>query len=348
MRLWGGRFAGGPAEALAALSRSVALRLAAGAVRPGRRRARTPGCCTAPGCSTTTSWPRCWPRLDDLDADVADGSVPPDRRRRGRAHRARARPGRAARDRSAASCGPAAAATTRSPPTSGSTCATRARSVGRAVADAAGRAARPGRARTSTPPMPGMHPPAARAAGARSPTTCSRTSTRSRATSTGCGDWDARAALGRRSAPARWPARRCRSTRRRSPRSSASPAPMANSIDAVVRPRLRRRVPLRAPRMIGVAPVPDRRGGLPVDHARVRLGRRSTTPTPPGSSIMPQKKNPDVAELARGKAGRLIGNLDRPARHAQGPAARVQPRPAGGQGAGLRHGRHAAAACCRR
>ncbi|GGU79353.1 argininosuccinate lyase [Lentzea flava] len=28
-----------------------------------------------------------------------------------------------------------------------------------------------------------------------------------------------------------------------------------------------------------------------------------------GSSIMPQKKNPDVAELARGKSGRLIGNL---------------------------------------
>jgi len=28
-----------------------------------------------------------------------------------------------------------------------------------------------------------------------------------------------------------------------------------------------------------------------------------------GSSIMPQKRNPDVAELTRGKAGRLIGNL---------------------------------------
>jgi argininosuccinate lyase len=28
-----------------------------------------------------------------------------------------------------------------------------------------------------------------------------------------------------------------------------------------------------------------------------------------GSSIMPQKKNPDVAELARGKAGRLIGHV---------------------------------------
>ena len=28
-----------------------------------------------------------------------------------------------------------------------------------------------------------------------------------------------------------------------------------------------------------------------------------------GSSIMPQKKNPDVAELTRGKSGRVIGNL---------------------------------------
>lgn len=28
-----------------------------------------------------------------------------------------------------------------------------------------------------------------------------------------------------------------------------------------------------------------------------------------GSSMMPQKKNPDIAELSRGKAGRLIGNL---------------------------------------
>jgi len=28
-----------------------------------------------------------------------------------------------------------------------------------------------------------------------------------------------------------------------------------------------------------------------------------------GSSLLPQKKNPDIAELARGKAGRLVGNL---------------------------------------
>jgi len=37
----------------------------------------------------------------------------------------------------------------------------------------------------------------------------------------------------------------------------------------------------------------------------VRLGDGYTT----GSSLMPQKRNPDVAELVRGKSGRLVGNL---------------------------------------
>jgi argininosuccinate lyase len=37
----------------------------------------------------------------------------------------------------------------------------------------------------------------------------------------------------------------------------------------------------------------------------VRLSDAHTT----GSSLMPQKKNPDVAELTRGKTGRLVGNL---------------------------------------
>src|SRR3989454_5318214 len=37
----------------------------------------------------------------------------------------------------------------------------------------------------------------------------------------------------------------------------------------------------------------------------IALPDRFTT----GSSIMPQKRNPDVAELARGKSGRVIGNL---------------------------------------
>ena len=37
----------------------------------------------------------------------------------------------------------------------------------------------------------------------------------------------------------------------------------------------------------------------------IRIGDAYTT----GSSLMPQKKNPDIAELARGKSGRVIGNL---------------------------------------
>ena len=37
----------------------------------------------------------------------------------------------------------------------------------------------------------------------------------------------------------------------------------------------------------------------------IEIGESYTT----GSSIMPQKKNPDVAELARGKTGRIYGNL---------------------------------------
>lgn len=37
----------------------------------------------------------------------------------------------------------------------------------------------------------------------------------------------------------------------------------------------------------------------------IQIGDAYTT----GSSLMPQKKNPDVAELARGKSGRVIGNL---------------------------------------
>ena len=67
-----------------------------------------------------------------------------------------------------------------------------------------------------------------------------------------------------------------------------------------------------------------------------------------GSSIMPQKRNPDIAELARGKSGRLIGNLVDGPHGAQGAALRLQPRPAGGQGAGVRQHRHAARCCCLR
>ena len=55
-----------------------------------------------------------------------------------------------------------------------------------------------------------------------------------------------------------------------------------------------------------------------------------------GSSMMPQKLNPDVAELVARQGGHRDRAADRAARDREGPAARLQPRPAGGQGAGLR------------
>ena len=102
-----------------------------------------------------------------------------------------------------------------------------------------------------------------------------------------------------------------------------------------LRPRLRRRVPVRR-RAARRAPVPARRGGHPLGHAPSSAGSRLDDAWSTGSSIMPQKKNPDIAELARGKSGRLIGNLTGLLVDAQGPAAGLRPGPAGGQGAGLR------------
>ena len=60
-----------------------------------------------------------------------------------------------------------------------------------------------------------------------------------------------------------------------------------------------------------------------------------------GSSMLPQKKNPDIAELARGQGRPAHRRPHRLAGHAQGPPARVQPRSPGGQGAAVRHARHA-------
>ena len=62
------------------------------------------------------------------------------------------------------------------------------------------------------------------------------------------------------------------------------------------------------------------------------LADRSAT----GSSMMPQKKNPDPLELVRGKAGRAIGHLTGLAGHDEGSADRLQQGPAGRQRAGVR------------
>ena len=61
------------------------------------------------------------------------------------------------------------------------------------------------------------------------------------------------------------------------------------------------------------------------------------------SSIMPQKKNPDAAELLRAKAPRIVAHLQALHGVMHAPPADLQQGHAGGQGAPLRHRRHARA-----
>ena len=86
------------------------------------------------------------------------------------------------------------------------------------------------------------------------------------------------------------------------------PNAMRNSLDARRRPRLRARLPLRGRRALH-APLADRRGARPLDDAPSSASRGCPESAATGSSMMPQKLNPDVAELARGKAGTAIGRL---------------------------------------
>ena len=57
-----------------------------------------------------------------------------------------------------------------------------------------------------------------------------------------------------------------------------------------------------------------------------------------GSSLMPQKKNPDSLELIRGKSGRVFGALNVAAGHDERSADDLQPRHAGRQRAAVRCG----------
>ena len=153
----------------------------------------------------------------------------------------------------------------------------------------------------------GTHAPAARPAGAAHPPPArARLAAAARRRPAGRLGGAARP-RSRRTARERWPARAWASTRSWWPPSWASPASAANSIDGTASrdfvaefafvcaqvgvdvSRLAEEVILWSTREFGF----------------VRLHDSWST----GSSIMPQKKNPDIAELARGKAGRLIGNL---------------------------------------
>ena len=126
---------------------------------------------------------------------------------------------------------------------------------------------------------------------------------------------------------ARSPARRCRCRRRRTrcaTRSTRSPTATSRSTTSTRRA------------VLFVAPVADRRGARALDDAPSSGSRACRRTLRPGSSMMPQKLNPDVAELARGKAGTAIGRLTGLLATVKGAAARLRPRPAGGQAAGVR------------
>ena len=110
-----------------------------------------------------------------------------------------------------------------------------------------------------------------------------------------------------RSVRRRWPARRFRSIAPSSPQRLGFEAIAENSLDAVSdRDFAIEFSAAAALLMVHVSRLAEElvlwmspRFGF------VRLPDRFTT----GSSIMPQKKNPDVPELARGKSGRVIGHL---------------------------------------
>ena len=120
----------------------------------------------------------------------------------------------------------------------------------------------------------------------------------------------------------------------------------ANSIDGTAVARLRRRVRLRH-RADRRRRQPDRRGGHPLVDPRVRLRD--------AARLLVDRVEHHAAEeeprhrRARPRQGRPADRQPvRAAGHAQGAAARLQPRPPGGQGAGLRLRRHPRGAAARR
>ena len=328
---------------------------AASAAAPRRRWRRCPSPPTSTGGWRPSTWRRSRAHArvlhraglltdDELDADgrcahraVRRGRrrhVRADRGRRGRARGARARPAREARRRSAASCAPGAAATTRSPPTCGSTCGTTSgrwspelSSLEYALLGLAERyqdVAAPGMTHLQhAQPVLIAHQLLAHAH------SIARDVDRLQ-------DWDRRTAVSPLGAGAL-----AGSSLPLDPDAVAAELGFDraadNSIDAVSDRDFAAEFCFAAA-LLGVHL--SRLGEEVVLWTSTEFGwARLDDAWATGSSIMPQKKNPDIAELARGQVRPVRRQPHRPADHAQGPAAGLRPRPAGGQGAGLRlHG----------
>ena len=154
--------------------------------------------------------------------------------------------------------------------------------------------------------LPGLHPPATRATGAaRASSAGARLGFRP-ATSNAF-SMHLRGSTCRRSAPARSPARRCRSIPTFVAAELGFAATFENSIDAV---GSRDHVAEALFALTMVAINLSRIGEEFVLWTTDEFGFATLDDGyATGSSMLPQKKNPDIAELARGKAGRAIGNL---------------------------------------
>ena len=112
----------------------------------------------------------------------------------------------------------------------------------------------------------------------------------------------------------------------------STPCPIATS-----RSNSRRRAAL-----VDGAPVALRRGAGAVVEPALRLRRRSPTASAPAARSCRRRRIPDVPELVRGKSGARHRPPGGAAHADEGPAARLQQGQPGGQGAAVRHRRHAA------
>ena len=307
--LWHGRFEDGPADELLAFTVSLPFdqRLAADDIAGSRAHVRGPGPGRHPVADDEAD--AVLAALDQVEDELAERHL-----------RVRCRPTRTSTPRSSAgspswpgrpapSSTPAGAATTRSPPTCGCTPSARLTAVAAAASTALQEVLldRADRGRRRLP--------------ARATRTCSGPSRSLLAHHLLAHGW----ALGPRRRPAaRLPARRADvspARRRRAGRLVAAARPRGHRR----RPRLRRRVREQPRRRVATATSWPRRCSTSPCSASTsrRIGEEvvlwsteefgfahaSTTPTPPAARCCPQKKNPDIAELARGKAGRLIGDL---------------------------------------
>ena len=306
-KLWGGRFAGGPSPELEALSRSThfdwrlvpydlagsrahanALHARRAAHRRRPRARCSPG--STPSAAAYDDGRRCARTRPTRTCTAPSSGCCIERGRpRGRRPAARRpvaqRPGRhavqglPARPRAGRRRAASSTSSTRSPPR---------------------------RATTSTWSCP-AGPTSSTPSRCCCPTTCSPTRGRCSATSTGCATGTPAWPPTRRTARVRWPARASASTRRPWPRELGFTDSSANSIDGTAaRDFVAEFAFVTAMTGVDLSRLAEEIVlWSTAEFGFVRLDDAWST----GSSIMPQKKNPDIAELARGKSGRLIGNL---------------------------------------